>query len=260
MSSRKRVGRRLQVGLAAGLMALAPLAHAASASVAISNVTVQVIDLQPGDDVWPWAVFFTEADWVAKTTSALAHVELPDVSSAQQGWLGTVQSAQASSGGSFALAATSAGDLWSTGPGASASVSVVGDQLGWASATVFNGLFLAGAQTRIVVTASVDTLSATGSDAQANASIELCDSDGTCHPAGYSEALVFGFPASGYAPATTLRAEWDFSADGWGTMNAGVSASAVSAVPEPSSAVLLLAGLTAGVLACGGLHARRRQR
>ncbi|MED5619140.1 PEP-CTERM sorting domain-containing protein [Ideonella sp. BN130291] len=236
--------------LASTLAMLAPQAWADTASVAVSNVKVQVMDTVPGDDIWPWAVFFTgDPSWLSYTTLAGAHVEAPVADQASQGWLGTVQSATASSGGSMAQAGTTAGDLYgSSGPGGWASVSAVDGQQGWAYATVFNGLFLAGAQTRFVVTASVDGLTAAGASAQANTSIEICDNDGSCSPLGYSEALTFG--GFGFPVPTSLRAEWTnpTSDAAWGTLNVSMAAAAQSTllpVPEPATGLLFLAGVAA---------------
>lgn len=255
---RKWAHRMTRFVCAGTLAALSSLACADEASVSISNVKVQVVDMNPGDNIWPWAWFVSDVSWVPQTTGALAHVESPVASDTQRGWLGSVHSANAASGGSLAQATTSGGDFSALGPGASASVSVLDGQQGWASADVFNGRFLAGAQTRIVVTAMVDSILASGSSAQANAMIDLCFGDGSCSPSGYSEALAFGFPAFGNLPPSMLRAEWENRTDDslWGTMNVSVSAAAspVSAVPEPTSTALLLSGL----LVCAGI-ARRRQ-
>jgi len=245
---RSKTLRALGGGLTLTLAALAPTAWADSASVSLSNVKVQVIDAVPGDDVWPWLVFFSgDSSWLSFTTLAGAHAESPAADPQSQGWLGSVQAAAASGSRSQAQAATSAGDFYgATGPGASAWATATDGAQAWAYANVFNGLFLAGAQTKFIVTATVDGINASGADAQANASIEICFTDGTCNQEGYSEALAFSgldFPAP-----PVLRAEWSnpYDTASWGTMNISMAASATAAaspVPEADIGWQLMAGL-----------------
>jgi hypothetical protein len=259
MRMRKKAVHAIRSSCALALAALAPLAWADTATVTVSDLKVQVVDTDPTDNIWPWAVFFSgDSSWLAFTTTAGAHADgSPDQQN--QGWLGTVQSASAGSGGLMAQASTTAGDIWgSTGPGATAAATATVDgQQSWAFANVFNGLFLTGAETKIIVTAKVDGISATGAGAQANTSIELCTTDGVCLPEGYSEAVAMG-GVNGSAPQT-LRAEWSnlSTTDGaWGTMNVSVAASALATpVPEPTTAGLLLAGL----VGIGGVSMRRRR-
>lgn len=251
-----------RAGCALALAALSSLAWADTASVSISKLKVEIVDLVPGDSVWPWAVFFSgDPSWMSFTTLAGAHLESPSADQVNMGWLGSAQAAMLSTGSSQAQSGTTAGDLWSAaGPGAWALVNAVDGQQGWAYATLFNGRFLAGAETGFVVTATVDAIAATGTDAQANASIELCTSDGACEAAGYSEALAFA--GQNFAAPTTLRAAWSnaSSDSAWGTMNVGVAAAATSQaspVPEPVTGSMLLAGLLTMSAAAA---ARRRRR
>jgi hypothetical protein len=232
------------------LLALAaPLAQAATASASLSHVRVEVVDLTPGDGNWPWIWVVNNVDWVARTSSVNVHIPDATLGEERLGWLGDPLSAQALFGSTQANAAiSSAADLSSATGSASAEAS---DGLSsWAVAQIFSGRVMAGAGTRIVVTAQLDGISANaaGGSAQATASVGIANEAG----GAFDSSQAWAFDSPGFqqtdAPAT-LTVHWDNpGADAaWGQLWITVSAQAIAAapVPEPASALLLGLGLAA---------------
>lgn len=233
----------------------APAAQATTASASLSNVRVELVDLMPDDGNYPWVWVVNNVDWVARTSSVSA--QIPDAAMGQEslGWLGDTLSAQALFGGTQAHAAiSSTGDL--SNASGSASATAADGLSAWAISQIFSGRVMAGAGTRIVVTAQLDGISAVanGGLAQATASLGIANDTGGAFDS--SQAWAFDSPDFSQTEATAmLRVQWDnSSADAaWGQLWVNVSAQAMAAapVPEPASALLLGLGLAA-------LAARRR--
>jgi hypothetical protein len=246
---------RYMTVLAATLIAASQLAAADTAAVRISNLTLSV-----SGGEW-WYSLPTEVTWISKTAGAATALLNPDLDDSVVGWhghaLGTSVQAPLSSA-QAGLTAKTSGNL--NGVTAFASVQAGGGQSGWAFAKVFDGQILVGGNATITVSATLDGIHASGSMAQANAYIELCSTDfvtDTCDSANYVEAFIDASSPQ-YGGPTLLTASWtNPGAATWAKMHIGLTASAasVSAVPEPATMALWLAGL-AGM----GIGAIRRHR
>lgn len=249
--------RRGFVVLALGAVAMQAQAQTASAVATLSNVRIEVVDLLPDDGLWPWVSVISNVDWVPLSSSTTAEVGDPALGQAWSGWLGSAQQSQAVLGSAQATASLGAGDLYS-GVGGSASASAAGGLSGWAITQLFGGRILAGAGTRVVVTAQVDALSASsgGGWAQAVASLGIANETGGQFDE--SQAWVFDAPDfnSSHLPST-LSVHWDNTSHDavWGQLLVTASAQ-VSAVPEPGPAAMLALGLAALALR-RGLQVRR---
>lgn len=242
--------------LCLSLSLMAPLAHSATASASLSKVHVEVVDLTPDDGNYPWVWVVSNVDWVARSSSVSA--QIPDAAPGQEGlgWLGDTLSAQVLFGSTQASAAiSSAADLGNaTG---SASATAADGLSAWAISQIFSGRVMAGAGTRIVVTAQLDGIWATadGGIAQATAGLGIANETGGAFDS--SQAWAFDSPDFNQTDApTTLSVHWDNpSADAaWGQLWITVSAQTIAAtapVPEPASALLFGLGMAA-------LAARRR--
>jgi hypothetical protein len=166
-----------------------------------------------------------------------------------------------SDGSGFASASitpTTSGDL--NGTSASAKVVANDGQSGWAFANIFDGYVMVGGGATFTVNAILNTISASGSMSQANASIELCSTDFTtdvCEFDNYAEAFIDA-TSGAYTGPSTLAASWTNTGETtWIKMRMGLSASAnsdevIANVPEPGTLALSLLGLL-------GLVAGRRR-
>ena len=242
--------------LTAALIAASQLATADTAEVKISNLTLSV----SGGEGWYYLPI--DVSWVSPTSGATTGLISPSANDGVVGWHGNALASSVDDGASMALAqltAKTSGDM--NGVTASASATAMGGQSGWAFAKVFDGQIMVSGNATITVTAQLDSIFATGSMAQANASIELCSTDfttDTCSPLNYVEAFVDASSPAYHGP-TLLTASWtnpSATENLWAKMRIGLTASAdsVSAVPEPATSAFWLLGL-----ATVGISAQRRR-
>lgn len=252
---------KIKFTLGAALFAASQLAVADAAEVKVSNLTLTTT----GGEWWSWVPGLDEngqwPNWVSPSAGVATGLVMPEMNDARTGWQGQSLS-------SFITLATSAASAQIVGQtvdnlngvAATASVMALDGQSGWAFAKVFDGQILVSGNATITLSMKLNSLTASGAMSQANAWIELCSTDfttDTCLPANYAEAVVFGDMA--YGGPATLTASWtNPGATTWAKMRIGLTASAdsVTAVPEPTTSALWLAGL-AGV---GAIARRRRQR
>ena len=255
--------KTFKFAVGAALIAATQLAIAATAEVKISNLTFT----NSGGEWWSYVPGLDEngnwPNWVAPASGAMTGFNAPLVEDAVSGWQGQTLNSSLTAGTSHAQASVlgqTVGNL--NGVSAFASVNAQDGQSGWAYANVFYGQLLVSKGGTVTVSFAVDKLQASGSEAQANASIQFCSTDfttDTCEPAHYAEAFVDA-SSPGYTVPTILTASWtntNTTENMWAKMRIGLTASAssVSPVPEPTTTALWLAGLAAG-----GAIAHRRRR
>lgn len=245
---------------AAALWLTVPIAQAADAATAqasISNVKVTLValDAEPWiTGAWPWIVQNTKADWPAVAESTRVTADLVDTAQhgESNGWIGTnrdvsLGSANASAGASVSF---SGADLFSASA-ASSFASASGGDVAWSTARLWDAAFMVGGRTRVVVTMTVDGLSAVGNGgtAMALATVGLW---GGGLDTGYvnAQAQVIDSPdfSVTYDGPYTLSVNWDNPSADMVVANISLITSAqaiaaVSPVPEPASALLLGLGL-----------------
>lgn len=124
MNSKQSPSANARTLLVALVLAAASAAATAqtTASVQLTNVKVQVVDLTPDDGIWPWVYVVNNEDWAPQASSAMAQTDTADAPRESDGWLGTSLTAALASADANAFASTGATDF--SGPdGASASAS-----------------------------------------------------------------------------------------------------------------------------------------
>lgn len=250
--------KSIRLGIGATLLAAAQLSNASIAEVNLSNISLSA----SGGEWWYWLP--SNETWLTETSSTGAALVNPALSAATPlTWHGNSLDSTVTDGGWFASASitpTTQGDL--IGTSASAKVVANDGQSGWAFANIFDGYVMVGGGATFTVSAILNTINASGSMSQANATIELCSTDFTtdvCEFDNYAEAFVDA-TSGAYTGPSTLAASWTNSgATTWVKMRLGLSASAnsdvaIANVPEPSALALFLVGLF-GVVVAG----RRRR-
>lgn len=260
----------LRISAAAAVLAAAaciPHAQAATAQVAISDVTVTIssLDERPWETGnWPWIAQNTGPGWPASAESTVVEADITDAAVHQQasGWLGTNRavtasaakgSAEGSAEGSAHAGVSFAGaDLFSPGAAWSFASAVNGESAS-AVARLWDAAFMVGARTQIVVNFKLDSLSAQGDGGTASALASLAMWSGEFGSDLVSaEAQVIASPdyAVSYDGPWNLSVTWRNSSVNMAVAQVALltSAQVLSAtpVPEPAPAWLLLAGL-AGV-------------
>lgn len=250
----------LTLGTALALWTAAPSAHAADAAtaeVAISNVKVTLValDAEPWNTgAWPWIVQNTAAGWPASAESTGVTADLLDAAQHSEsiGWIGTSRSAAATSADALANGSVSfsGADLFSAGA-ATSFASASGGEVASATARLWDAAFMVGGRTRVVVTMTLDGLSAhgNGGTATALASLGLWGPLGADYVSADAQAIDSPDYSFIYGGPATLSVSWDNPSSGM--VVAGISLltsaqvlSAVAApVPEPASIALWLAGL-----------------
>lgn len=246
--------RAFLLGLSLAAASLSAMAQT-TAAAEITAVKVQVVDLTPDDGIWPWVWVVNNVDWAPTASSTM--VQIPSGFQESDGWLGTSLAAALAANGASASASTGVSDF-SSGEGgtASASAQAQGGASAWSVAQLFGGQFIAGAGTEVVVTADVQTLTATagGGSAMALASLGISSADGSSFDS--SQAWVFDSPNFVDASTlSTLTVRWDNFSDSsaTGQLLVDVSTQALS-VPEPSTIEMF------GLAALLGAAALRRRR
>ena len=252
--------KSIRLGVGATLLAAAQLSTAGTAEIHVSNITVSV----SGGEWWYWLP--GNVDWLSPSAGTSAGLLNPSFSDGTIAWHGSTIGASVADGTSLAAAALQApmpGEF--NGVSASAQVVANDGQSGWAFANIFDGQIMVGGNATITLSATIDVINASGSMAQAMASIELCSTDFTpdvCEAANSAEAFVDGLSGS-YSGPVLLTASWtNPGATTWAKMRFGLTASAesdaVTVVPEPATWALALTGLAG--LAARRLRQRQRQR
>jgi len=252
----------------AGLALAAPAVLAdASASASVSDVRIQLIDLDTTDGITP-AISFSQGAGAQAYLSVSTwtdgagqfhYVNVPVGSPYGQIDLHT-----------YAADGTSmmqGGDVFGAagmGPGASVASSASGWYAsGGAVGNPLQGTITLTGNTRMVVTATVATWAqaSLGDTATARTAIEFFDKNNTFNGLSSIQYSVSATGALWQDAGNSLALTWDnlgpATNAGFLKVSATVSSDSVTAVPEPQSAALMLAGLA---LVAAGASRRRSQR
>lgn len=249
------------VTLAAAALPMSPaLAATSSAQVSISNVTVTLVALDAEPWVtgnWPWLVQNTGPGWPATAESTGVTADLADAAQHAEsiGWIGSNRQATVggASGSATASVSFSGSDLFSAGA-ASSFASASGGEVASAAARLWDAAFMVGPRTRVVVTMTLDGLAVVGDGGSASALAQLAlwnANLGTGLVSAEAQAVDSPDFSLGYSGPSLLSVSWDNAGTSLAVAQISLltSAQVLSAVPEPGSAALWLAGLlvTAGV-------------
>lgn len=263
--------RRSAVILSTALASLlaAPWARAdtpATASVSISNISVSVTGLDAEPWVtghWPWMVQNTGPGWPATTESTGANADILNAAlhDESNGWLGTNRSAAVTASNASANAGVifSGADL-SSAATAWSFASASGGESASSVARVWDASFMVGARTQVVLSMTLDGLSAVGNGgfASALASLGIWTAGmGGDMDSAEAQAIDTPYYSMSYDGPTTLSVTWQNRSTDMLVAQASLQTSAqvISAIPEPETNALFLAGMLALLGA-----ARRRSR
>ena len=249
----------LSASLLAGLAATLPAQASGSAEARITDVRIQVIDLDLSDGIAASISFDA-----ALPTFAYGDAT-ENVHQRSDGDLGTEQKASviSSPAGADAYAHVYAGDVYTLGAGPSAwAVATASglDRLSNAQAFVFLSAITLSAHTEIIVSANASAMAAIGSFGErgyARAGVELFHNSSS--ETGYVDYYALPDGSEFYNDNGPVQVSWSNTSDSSAVAHIEARASAqawgvTTPVPEPETATLMLAGLF-GL----GLVARRRQ-
>ena len=250
----------LSAGLLAGLAATLPAQASGSAEARITDVRIQVIDLDLSDGIDASVSFDA-----ALPTFAYGDAT-QNVHQRSDGDLGTEQKASviSSPAGADTYAHVYAGDVYTLGAGPSAwAVATASglDRLSNAQAYVFLSAITLSAHTEIIVSANASAIAAIGSFGErgyARAGVELSHNS-TSSDTSYVDYFALPDGREVYDLAGPVQVSWSNTSDSAAVAHIEARASAqawgvTTPVPEPETGALMLAGLF-GL----GLVARRRQ-
>lgn len=233
----------------------APQVQAASASSVLSNVYIQLFDLDPLDGITP--------SFVVGNMSFISGMALDGASNSfsNSGPLGGALSGSVVMGGASTASSVLAGNLFvpASGNGAASSSSATGVGSSANSyGQLHDGSFTVTAKTLVVVTATgqASAAAALGEYATALAYVGLQDVGGSNYSVGQAYWTVeAGGNTYGVGGPLTVQASFVnlTAAPQSGRLYAIAYSSVIGVVPEPASCALLLAG----VLALGFLGQRR---
>lgn len=244
----------------AGCLAAAP-ALAGTATASLSNVHIQVVDLDPLDGITASATFLSGTMLSSLFYDATGSSPVYNNNAGPLGWSGDYQ---LTGPGASVSSQVLAGDLFTgTGPGAVASASAVGaDHRAQASSQGSQLRFSVTPNTLLIVTADAPTAALSlilGESAFATAVVSFRSVDNSFST--QSQAYVYQSPEGDALSITPSSLQTSFvnltTAPTEVFMNFYASAyvsSIAAAVPEPGSAGLALLGLAA----IGGAVRRRR--
>lgn len=257
----------LGMGSAPAFAAVMPTASA-SASASISNVFIQVIDLDLADDIDAAVTFDSPWAYAQGYASSVVNGNWTSLGSDWDSGDGSTNlSADFAYGSGSATASTTAGDLFTqgSGPGATASASLSDANMyvsGYGQLLSSN--FTLTPMTLLVLSATPGALSASaalGASASAYAQVSLEAQDGSERSYGYAYRNVSDNGYSSGNEPSFLKASFtnltDIEVNGYAYAHASAYAHGIqAAVPEPGTYALFIAGLAA----VGGVVSRRTRR